>query len=609
MPRSRRDRFAVLAAVVASCFLVTACHGYGSGGLGEAAPSSTASSAERDASSNASGAPRVSDPKKPPSDEAERRQEATEEGSWGPQPPDGEWLKDDDGRRYFLREVPRIEGAYDWVNEERTRIRVQYGLEFDVVEYDDQTLVLKIYEAKRPEFANARSRSERTPVDAKPPKPRESIAPDRTAEVELRPLSEGLPRAGQWRHGFELADMNGDGHLDLVHGPPRKGNGRPVIFLGAGDGTWTPWGDARFPRENYDYGDVAVADFNRDGIPDVALAMHMRGIRILVGDGSGTFTPWSEGVQYDGGKPGDEPAFSSRAVAAVDWNGDGWPDLVALGEGFRGASFQAVPGEEGEAQAPWGSSMGLRLFLNQGGGTWRESASPGLDRSLGDAVATGEFNDDGHPDVVTASMTRGWRGVVYLGDGADGWTHQQLDTLPTRAFVHGVAVADLDGDEVDEVVVAYTRVEESTWTSGIDIFTPGAPGESGLSWQRHPLLEVENDRFVVTALGAGDVNGNGIGDVVALTSRGQVRLFLGTGGLRFREEEAGAALRPPRSGCQGQAVAVRDLNGDGAGEIVAAFAGEATGMSGISRNEGCAQGGSLEAWSPEPLPGPPRSGS
>ncbi|MFW6012167.1 MAG: FG-GAP repeat domain-containing protein [bacterium] len=608
MPRSTPDRFSSLAALVPFCLLAAACQSYGAGGAGGAARAEPAGT-EGEASTTTSETSGVSDSKEPQADEAERQPESAEEEPWGPQPPDGEWLEDDDGRRYFLREVPRIEGAYDWVNEERTRIRVQYGLEFDVAEYDEQTLVLKVYEAKRPEFANADTRSERTPADGEPPRPEETIAPGPTHEVEFRPFSEGLPRAGQWRHGFELADMDGDGRLDLVHGPPRKGNGRPAIFLGAGDGTWTRWEDARFPREAYDYGDVAVADFNRDGNLDVALAMHMRGIRILVGDGAGTFTPWSEGVQYDGGKAGDEPAFSSRAAAAVDWNGDGWPDLVALGEGFRGASFQAAPNAEGETDPLGSTSMGFRVFLNQGDGTWRETASPDVDRSLGDALATGEFNDDGQPDVVTASMTRGWRGVVYLGDGDGGWTHRALDALPARAFVHAVAVADLDGDGVDEVVVAYTRVEASTWTSGVDVFDPGASGESGPDWQRHPLLEIENDRFVVTALGAGEVDGDGIQDVVALTSRGEVRLFLGTGGLRFLEEEAAAELRPPQSGCQGQTVAVRDLNGDGAGEIVAAFAGEATGMAGMHRKQGCAQEGSLEAWSPAPVSGAARSGS
>ncbi len=39
----------------------------------------------------------------------------------------------------------------------------------------------------------------------------------------------GLPAEGQWRNSFEFADMNEDGVLDLVHGPPRKGGREPDL--------------------------------------------------------------------------------------------------------------------------------------------------------------------------------------------------------------------------------------------------------------------------------------------------------------------------------------------------------------------------------------------
>src|SRR5262245_42878837 len=80
----------------------------------------------------------------------------------------------------------------------------------------------------------------------------------------FEPFGRGLPTRGQWRNGFAVADMNGDGHPDIVHGPPRKVRGGPVVFLGDGRGGWTVWKDARFPAAPYDYGTAAVADFNGD---------------------------------------------------------------------------------------------------------------------------------------------------------------------------------------------------------------------------------------------------------------------------------------------------------------------------------------------------------
>ena len=62
-----------------------------------------------------------------------------------PQPPDGKWLVDEEGRQYFLGNAPRIEGSYMWMNDEHTKVRLPYGLTFDVASYDDKAFKVKIY--------------------------------------------------------------------------------------------------------------------------------------------------------------------------------------------------------------------------------------------------------------------------------------------------------------------------------------------------------------------------------------------------------------------------------------------------------------------------------
>src|SRR4051794_31137152 len=86
-----------------------------------------------------------------------------------------------------------------------------------------------------------------------------------------RELSEGLPHKGQWRHGFALADMNGDGRADIGFGPARKGTRSPAIFLGEPQ-AWKLWREAEYPSAAYDYGAAASADFDGDGHADLALA-------------------------------------------------------------------------------------------------------------------------------------------------------------------------------------------------------------------------------------------------------------------------------------------------------------------------------------------------
>src|SRR5262249_37338637 len=137
----------------------------------------------------------------------------------------------------------------------------------------------------------------------------------------------GLPTSGQWRNGFDVADVNQDGHLDIVHGPARKSLTPPSIFLGDGKGNWRLWKEAKYPRLACASGHAAVGDFNGAGPPDVALGMHLRGVQALLGDGKGNFTNASEGLDFAVPGHGDEqPGFSSQAIAVLDWDGDGRPD-------------------------------------------------------------------------------------------------------------------------------------------------------------------------------------------------------------------------------------------------------------------------------------------
>jgi hypothetical protein len=155
-------------------------------------------------------------------------------------------------------------------------------------------------------------------------------------------------------------DFNGDGRQDLVVANQLSStDGNLVFFFGNGDGTF------RGPQI-LDLGAiptfVAVADLNRDKIPDLAVATESNNVAVLAGNGDGTFAP----AQFFG--VGRYPV----SVAVADFNGDGKPDLATANSlGTSDGSF-----------AP--TSLGLSVLLN-------------------------DTREIGHPAPRTSPAAHGWR--------------------------------------------------------------------------------------------------------------------------------------------------------------------------------------------------------
>jgi hypothetical protein len=499
------------------------------------------------------------------------------------EPPDGKWLIDEQGREYFTTEVPRVEGQYEWASEDHKKVRLAYGLLLDVASYDESKILVKIYRPGGPPPRPARASASPEEVEAGYRVSLPSV--DRLRFVSF---GAGLPTEGQWRQGFAIADINGDGHLDIVHGPVRKGSNRPAIFLGDGKGNWRPWKEATFPAVAFDYGDVAVGDLNGDGHPDLVVASHLRGISALVNDGKGNFRLWSQGIDFQSQPPpgATELPFSSRAVQIFDWNHDGKADIVALGEGPRFATSRGA----GNADFSQGS-RGILIYLNQGNGTWTKTGgNEGRGAVFGDNLVLGDFNGDGIQDFLTASGVLGSRALLNLGKADGTWQPVAVEALRPNAIFQSVSAGDFDHDGHLDLAVGYLSSEAGVWRTGVDVLL----ARPGGAWQRVALAN-EKSQAGLTAIGAGDLDGDGALDVVALTGDGRGWVFLGDGKGGFVRQE-GSALGEP--GCGGYHVELADLDGDGRAEIVASFAGEAGSLlaGGGGGGTACSSGGSLRAW-------------
>lgn len=386
--------------------------------------------------------------------------------------------------------------------------------------------------------------------------------------LRFRSVGEGLPTSGQWRDGFDVADLNGDGKADIVHGPARKGGGPPVVFLGDGGGHWRRWTEARFPSTPWDYGAVRAGDLDGDGVTDLVVAMHLRGIVALRGDGLGGF---QRGLPLPGADPSPD-AFASRALRLADWDRDGRLDVVAFGEGPRGLGAG-------------GSSRGVRIWRGTAD-AWTPHLESPSGTLAGTALALGDVDGDGRAEAVTSSNVLGRTDLVCVADADGGCTRRKVDGVPPRAYVRAVDAADVDGDGRSELAVASIAFEGDASSARLDLMTPQADG----SWRR-TMLASEPGVVGVASLAFGDLDGDGRKDLVAVTQRGETWVFVGDGRGGFARQVDGPPSFP--GGCAGRFVMLADVDGDRRDDIVASFADEGTTDDGTPR---CPSGGGMTAW-------------
>ena len=515
------------------------------------------------------------------------------------EPPDGKWLIHEDGREYFITRLKKVPGTVRRHSDPH-KITYKYFYDLYLDHEDDGYYYIRYFRGEDPALHRERT---------------EKMARDREAYVaemeelhrvelgtvdrlEFTAFDEGLPREGQWRQGFEVVDMNGDGVRDIVHGPARKGSQVPVVFLGDRQGKWRVWREVSWPRAPYDYGDVAVADIDGDGRLDIGLGVHLRGLLVVAQTAPGRFEVRSEGLYMDvPGQGGDAGGFSSKAVSFADWNGDGRPDLVALGEGPR--QMRTVRGET-QGLAPV-SSYGLLVFLNEKDGTWRPLSRGQESGVYGDDVDLADFDGDGRIDAATVTFEESRKDILHLNrDVEQGFEQVRVEPMLEYAYVLGVAAADFDEDGRPDLATSFSSRRAGISRRGIQLLRNRAEG-----WEGRIVASYETrDSYLPVA--AGDVDGDGHADVVSVTQSGRVLVLLGDGAGGFLAEESPEIDSPLQ--CQGYGLEVVDVDGDGRGEIVASFAAEVSEIHRYLGGTTCATSGALRVWRSSPRLAPAGAG-
>jgi hypothetical protein len=195
-------------------------------------------------------------------------------------------------------------------------------------------------------------------------------------------LAPGGPYAiGQSPYPVTLADVNGDGHLDLIatstsRQTAQAGKSSAALTLLLGDGR-AGFRTSRVPLRTIVPWFVAVGDVNGDGKADLVVThAERKELSVLFGDGKGGFVEGPDSP-FDLG-------HSAWYLALFDVDGDGKIDVVAAaGDGVRvllgngRGKFQPAPGSPFPA----------------GNGAWH--------------LAVGDVNGDGKLDVVTSNVESG----------------------------------------------------------------------------------------------------------------------------------------------------------------------------------------------------------
>ncbi len=319
-----------------------------------------------------------------------------------------------------------------------------------------------------------------TPTPTPAPAPAPNPAPPVVAACQN--FTSETPKAeypvGEYPSSLAIADLNGDGRRDLVTANSRSAT--VSVLLKKSDGTFE--GKIDYPVGSYPTS-AAIGDLNGDGRPDIAVA-NSGNVSVLLNAGNGTFMPKAD---YPGG-PG------TLSVATGDLDGDGKPDLAIantagvsvllnLGNGTFGpkkdylvtgsylSTFVTIGDLNGDGKAdiaatanyptPEKDPIGfVSLLLNTGNGTFGETVTL-VAMEPTTAVAIGDFNKDGKPDVASVGSRRSsqvnWHDSSLTIFMKENGTFRRTETYALGGQPsYSVAIGDLNGDTWPDIATGGT---------------------------------------------------------------------------------------------------------------------------------------------------------
>lgn len=392
-----------------------------------------------------------------------------------------------------------------------------------------------------------------------------------TFRTDPGPLARPQPlQVGSVVFGTRLADLNGDGHVDLVFTGAEQSDSIPYLGMrpgqaGGGFGTTrrlVTLGSA----QSCEARELALGDFDGDGRLDVALAcgpflrvymqtvpgsfvMERPGWNGATGFGVGDFNGDGRVELILVGTPPGSDVGSMQAWYAISRSSSGgWTQeaTLALGGSFAfpfGATFADIDNDglpepvwvrrdfNGRFELAWAPRLAAGF-----GATQAREIFTGTGFTIG--LAVGDFDQDGVADAFISGFPNDGH-VVMVVRGLGGGRFASPQTLVSAYSPYGMKLADMDGDGRLDLVVSH-----EVRTVGIYLQPTAGVFEPEREFETTAVNYINSGSLLVV-----DVNNDGRPDLVV---QGDVLL-----GRPFAQRWPASGAEPGRSRAQGKPSPVR----------------------------------------------------